>query len=128
MRLPYLGHFHQQALSVPHRHPPFSVENSKGIKSITRKVIMRLEALGHLETVDMDMSLSEEDKQLDEDVVLLLLPPLQHLSLLQDSRRRLYTAPSSFPPQTPIFYHQCAGYMPPNPSPPTTLMLVIYHT
>ena len=115
MRLPYLGHFHQQALSIPDRHPPLSAENSKGVKSITRKVIKRLEGLGHLEMVDMDMSLPEEDKQLDEDVML----PLLH------SRRRLYTTPSSFPPQT-LTYRQRTGYMPPNSSPPTTLMLAIY--
>jgi len=35
--------------------------------------------LGHLEMVDMDMSLLEEDKQLHEDVALPLLPPCQHL-------------------------------------------------
>jgi hypothetical protein len=49
-------------------HPtPLSADNSKGVKNITRKVIKRLEGLGHLEMVDMDMSVPEEDEQLDDD-------------------------------------------------------------
>jgi len=46
---------------------PLSAENPKGVKNTTRKVIKRPEGLGHLEVVDMDMSLPEEDEQLDED-------------------------------------------------------------
>jgi diacylglycerol kinase (CTP) len=45
---------------------PLSAENSKGVKNITRKVIKRLEGLGHLEMVEMNMSVPEEDDQLDE--------------------------------------------------------------
>ena len=49
-------------------HPtPLSADNSKGVKNITRKVIKRLEGLGHLEMVDMDMSVPEEDEQLNID-------------------------------------------------------------
>ncbi|PPR01794.1 hypothetical protein CVT24_001690 [Panaeolus cyanescens] len=44
-------------------HPaPLSAENPKGVKNITRKVIRRLEGLGHLESVDMDLSVPEEDE------------------------------------------------------------------
>jgi diacylglycerol kinase (CTP) len=39
-----------------------SSENPKGVKNITRKVIKRLEGLGHLEMVDTDFSLPEEDE------------------------------------------------------------------
>lgn len=39
-----------------------SSENPKGVKSITRKVIKRLEGLGHLETMDTDFSVPEEDE------------------------------------------------------------------
>jgi len=44
-------------------HPaPLSAETPKGVKNITRKVIKRLEGLGHLEIVDMDLSVPEEDE------------------------------------------------------------------
>jgi diacylglycerol kinase (CTP) len=43
-------------------------ENSKGVKNIIHKVIKRLEGLGHLEIIDMDISLLEEVKQVDDDV------------------------------------------------------------
>lgn len=44
-------------------HPaPLSAETPKGVKNITRKVIKRLEGLGHLEMVDLDLSLPEEDE------------------------------------------------------------------
>ena|SRR6266545_954922 len=39
-----------------------SAENPKGVKNITRKVIKRLEGLGHLDMVDSDLSLPEEDE------------------------------------------------------------------
>ena len=49
-------------------HPiPLSAGSPKGVTNITRNVIKRLEGIGHLEMVDMDMSLLEEDEQLDED-------------------------------------------------------------
>ena len=45
-------------------HPaPLSSENTKGVKNITRKVIKRLEGLGHLEMVDLDL---EEDEEPEE--------------------------------------------------------------
>ncbi|KAF9036363.1 hypothetical protein BJ165DRAFT_1409115 [Panaeolus papilionaceus] len=44
---------------------PLSAENPKGVKNITRKVIKRLEGLGHLESVDMDHSLPEEDESFE---------------------------------------------------------------
>jgi hypothetical protein len=42
--------------------PIISSENPKGVKNITRKVIKRLEGLGHLEMVDADFSVPEEDE------------------------------------------------------------------
>ncbi|KAF8148399.1 hypothetical protein B0H34DRAFT_802939 [Crassisporium funariophilum] len=43
-------------------HPaPLSAENAKGVKNITRKVIKRLEGLGHLEMVDL-VDLGEEEE------------------------------------------------------------------
>jgi len=48
-------------------HPaPLSPDNTKGVKNITRKVIKRLEGLGHLEMVDLNMTVSEEDEELEE--------------------------------------------------------------
>lgn len=48
-------------------HPaPLSPDNTKGVKNITRKVIKRLEGLGHLEMVDLNMTVSEEDEEPDE--------------------------------------------------------------
>lgn len=45
-------------------HPaPLSSDNTKGVKNITRKVIKRLEGLGHLEMVDLNMTVSEEDEE-----------------------------------------------------------------
>ena len=45
-------------------HPaPLSAENTKGVKNITRKVIRRLEGLGHLEMVDLNLSVSEEEEE-----------------------------------------------------------------
>lgn len=45
-------------------HPaPLSPDNTKGVKNITRKVIRRLEGLGHLEMVDMNLTVSEEDDE-----------------------------------------------------------------
>ncbi|KAF8800119.1 hypothetical protein BYT27DRAFT_7056244, partial [Phlegmacium glaucopus] len=45
-------------------HPaPLSAENTKGVKNITRKVIKRLEGLGHLETVDIDLAVSEDEEE-----------------------------------------------------------------
>ena len=46
-------------------HPtPLSPDNTKGVKNITRKVIKRLEELGHLEMVDL--AVSEEDEEPEE--------------------------------------------------------------
>jgi diacylglycerol kinase (CTP) len=42
-----------------------SAENPKGVKNITRKVIKRLEGLGHLEMVESNFSVPEEE-ELDE--------------------------------------------------------------
>ena len=48
-------------------HPaPLSPENTKGVKNITRKVIKRLEGLGHLEMVDVDLAVSEEEDEPEE--------------------------------------------------------------
>ena len=48
-------------------HPaPLSPDNTKGVKNITRKVIKRLEGLGHLEMVDFDFAVSEEDEEPEE--------------------------------------------------------------
>jgi diacylglycerol kinase (CTP) len=48
-------------------HPaPLSPGNTKGVKNITRKVIKRLEGLGHLEMVDLDLAVSEEDEEPEE--------------------------------------------------------------
>ena len=115
-----LGDFHHQAPSVPDRHPP---ENFKGIKNVTRKVIK------HLPRASRGSIWRRRSRRTGGcmNMVLPLFPPLQPLSLLQNSHCRLYTTPSSFP-QTPTFYHQYTGYMPPNPSPPTALLLVIYST
>ena len=45
-------------------HPaPLSSDNTKGVKNITRKVIKRLEGLGHLEMVDLNLTVSEEDEE-----------------------------------------------------------------
>jgi diacylglycerol kinase (CTP) len=46
-------------------HPtPLSDNTTKGVKNITRKVIKRLEGLGHLEMVDL--TVSEEDEEPEE--------------------------------------------------------------
>ncbi|KAH9474900.1 CTP-dependent diacylglycerol kinase 1 [Psilocybe cubensis] len=42
---------------------PLSTENPTGVKSITRKVIRRLEGLGHLEMVGMDVPVTEEEEE-----------------------------------------------------------------
>lgn len=48
-------------------HPAsLSPDNTKGVKNITRKVIKRLEGLGHLEMVDLDSTVSEEDEEPEE--------------------------------------------------------------
>ena len=48
-------------------HPaPLSSDNTKGVKNITRKVIKRLEGLGPLELVDLNMTVSEEDEEPEE--------------------------------------------------------------
>ena len=48
-------------------HPaPLSPDNTKGVKNITRKVIKRLEGLGHLEMVDLDLAVYEEDEEPEE--------------------------------------------------------------
>ena len=48
-------------------HPaPLSPDNTKGVKNITRKVIKRLEGLGHLEMVDLYLPVSEEDEEPEE--------------------------------------------------------------
>ncbi|KDR74627.1 hypothetical protein GALMADRAFT_140993 [Galerina marginata CBS 339.88] len=48
-------------------HPaPLSAENPKGVRDITRKVIKRLEGLGHLESSDMELPVPEEE-ELDGD-------------------------------------------------------------
>lgn len=48
-------------------HPaPLSAENTKGVKNITRKVIKRLEGLGHLEVVNLDLAVSEEEEEPEE--------------------------------------------------------------
>ena len=45
-------------------HPaPLSPDNTKGVKNITRKVIKRLEELGHLEMVNMDLVVSEDEEE-----------------------------------------------------------------
>lgn len=55
-------------------HPtPLSTEHPKGVKNITRKVIKRLEGLGHLEMVEMEedeQSLSGQDEQVEVEKVL----------------------------------------------------------
>lgn len=45
---------------------PLSAENTKGVKNITRKVIKRLEGLGHLEMVYLDLGVSEEEESPEE--------------------------------------------------------------
>ncbi|KAF8869341.1 hypothetical protein CPB84DRAFT_1818714 [Gymnopilus junonius] len=45
---------------------PLSAESPKGVKNITRKVIKRLEGLGHLEMVDMTLSVPEEEESAPE--------------------------------------------------------------
>lgn len=48
-------------------HPaPLSAENTKGVKNITRKVIKRLEGLGHLEVVNLKLAVSEEEDEPEE--------------------------------------------------------------
>ncbi|KAF8188034.1 hypothetical protein BJ912DRAFT_968981 [Pholiota molesta] len=58
-------------------HPtPLSSEHPKGVKNITRKVIKRLEGLGHLEMVEMEedeQSLSGQDEQVEVEKVLFEL-------------------------------------------------------
>jgi diacylglycerol kinase (CTP) len=45
-------------------HPAsLSSANTKGVKNITRKVIKRLEGLGHLEMVDLTVSEEEEEPE-----------------------------------------------------------------
>lgn len=44
-------------------HPAPLSENTKGVKNITRKVIKRLEGLGHLEMVDLDLVVSEDEEE-----------------------------------------------------------------
>jgi diacylglycerol kinase (CTP) len=57
------GHSQRSPSSVITFHPtPLSPDNTKGVKNITRKVIKRLEGLGHLEMVDFDLAVSEEDE------------------------------------------------------------------
>jgi diacylglycerol kinase (CTP) len=55
-------------------HPtPLSSDHPKGVKNITRKVIKRLEGLGHLEMVEMEedeQSLSGQDEQVEVEKVL----------------------------------------------------------
>lgn len=41
---------------------PLSAEHPKGVHNITRKVIKRLEGLGHLEMIEIDSPLPEEDE------------------------------------------------------------------
>ena len=48
-------------------HPaPLSPDNTKGVKNITRKVIKRLEGLGHLEMVKLYLAVSEKDEEPEE--------------------------------------------------------------
>ena len=48
-------------------HPAsLSPDNTKGVKNITRKVIKRLEGLGHLEMIDLHLAVSEEDEESEE--------------------------------------------------------------
>lgn len=63
-RLPRSPSHPRSAVSKRSPSPIISLssENPKGVKNITRKVIKRLEGLGHLEMIDTDSSFPEEDE------------------------------------------------------------------